>query len=80
MCLGELGEVLGVRGPAEADVRVGARTVTVSLLTLADVGPEALGAGDWLLVHSGYALARLTPAEAADARQAREQIREGSGS
>lgn len=86
MCLGELGEVLSVRGPAEADVRVGARTVTVSLLTLAGAGAGAgdgadpLVPGDRLLVHSGYALARLTAAEAAEAQQVREQIGEGSGS
>lgn len=82
MCLGELGEVLRVRGPAEADVRVGARTVTVSLLTLAGAGDGggALVPGDRLLVHSGYALARLTAAEAAEAQEVREQIGEGSGS
>lgn len=72
MCLGELGEVVQVRAPAEADVRVGTRTLTVSLLTL--TGAEEPAPGDWLLVHSGYALARLTAEEAADA----ERIREGS--
>ncbi len=84
MCLGELGEVLHVRGPAEADVCVGARTVTVSLLTLPGAGTgdgaDALVPGDRLLVHSGYALARLTAAQAAEAREVREQIGEGSGS
>lgn len=72
MCLGELGEVVEVRAPAEAAVRVGARTMTVSLLTLP--GPEAVAPGDWLIVHCGYALARITADEAADA----ERIREGS--
>jgi hydrogenase expression/formation protein HypC len=72
MCLGELGEVVRVLAPAEVEVRVGPRTGVVSLLTLA--GPEPVAPGDWLLVHSGYALARLTAQEAADA----QRIREGS--
>ena len=74
MCVGELAEVLGVRGRTEADVRVRGRRLTVSLLTLDD--PEELQQGDRLLVHCGYALARLTPQEAADAAR----IREGSRS
>ncbi len=72
MCLGELGEVVGVQTPAEAEVHVGTRTMTVSLRTLPD--PEAVAPGDWLIVHCGYALARITADEAADA----ERIREGS--
>ncbi len=62
MCLGELGRVARVEAAA-AEVRVGARTLRVSLLTL----PEPVTPGDWVLVHSGYALARLTAQEAADA-------------
>lgn len=71
MCLGELAEVTRVTGPARAAVRVGARTVIVSLLTLPDNAPVA--PGDWLLVHAGFALARLTPHEAADAQEIRER-------
>lgn len=64
MCLGELAEVLAVTGPATAVVRRDGRsTATVSLLALA----EPVVAGDWLLVHSGFALHRLTPDEAQDA-------------
>lgn len=74
MCVGELGAVLCLRGPAQADVRVAGRTLTVSLLTLDDGAP--LAAGDVVLVHSGFALARLTPEEAAEA----ERIREGDRS
>ena len=72
MCLGELAKVVEVRAPAEAAVRVGTRTMTVSLLTLPD--PEAVAPGDWLIVHCGYALTRVTAEEAADAGW----IREGS--
>lgn len=71
MCVGELGAVLCLRGPAQADVEVAGRTLTVSLLTLDDAAD--LVAGDVLLVHSGFALARLTPEEAVEA----ERIREG---
>ncbi|CAI9404161.1 HypC/HybG/HupF family hydrogenase formation chaperone [Nocardioides sp. T2.26MG-1] len=74
MCLGELGVVQRVLASGVVEVRVGPRTLTASLLTL--TGPEPLAPGDWLLVHCGYALARLTPQEAADARR----IREGSPS
>ena len=62
MCLGELAEVVGVNAQT-ALVSGDGRTRTVSLLTLTDpVTP-----GDWVLTHSGFALARLT---AEDARAA----------
>lgn len=69
MCLGELAQVTSVVGDGTAEVLVRDRRTRVSLLTLE--GP--LGAGDWLLVHSGFALARLTEAEAADARLLRTE-------
>ena len=62
MCLGELAEVIEM-GTQTALVRGGGRTRTVSLLTLTDpVTP-----GDWVVIHSGFALARLTAAEASEA-------------
>ena len=62
MCLGELAEVIDV-GTENAMVSGGGRTRTVSLLTLTDpVTP-----GDWVVIHSGFALARLTAAEASEA-------------
>ena len=66
MCLGELVEVVHV-GPATAEVTRGGRRVTVSLLTLED--PVAVG--DWLVVHAGFALERVTPAEAHEAARIR---------
>ena len=67
MCLGELGQVQEVRGDGVAEVRVGDRVRTVSLLTLDDpVAP-----GDWVLIHSGFALSRLTADEAREAEQIR---------
>ena len=62
MCLGELAEVIDV-GIATAVVSGGGRTRTVSLLTLAD--PPT--AGDWVVIHSGFALTRLTAEEAREA-------------
>lgn len=67
MCLGEVGRVEQVRPPS-ALVRVGDRSVEVSLLAL----DGALADGDWVLVHAGFALERLDPAEAADALALRE--------
>ena len=62
MCLGELAEVIDV-GTENAMVSGDGRTRTVSLLTLTDpVTP-----GDWVVIHSGFALARLTAEEASDA-------------
>jgi len=62
MCLGELAEVIDV-GTENAMVSGDGRTRTVSLLTLTDpVTP-----GDWVVIHSGFALARLTAAEASEA-------------
>ena len=62
MCLGELAEVIEV-GAANALVSGGGGTRTVSLLTLTDqVAP-----GDWVVIHSGFALARLTAEEAREA-------------
>ncbi len=67
MCLGELAEVTELTAPAGADVCVDGRVRTVSLLTLA----EPVAPGDWVLIHSGFALARLTADEAREARELR---------
>ncbi len=62
MCLGELAEVIGVSG--ERAVVTGAGGVrNVSLLTLAD----PLTSGDWVVIHAGFALARLTAEQAGEA-------------
>jgi hydrogenase expression/formation protein HypC len=59
MCVAVPAQVTEVAA-GTATVVVGARTVRVALLAVDDpVGP-----GDWLLVHSGIALARLDPEEA----------------
>ena len=66
MCLGEVGRVVGVDAGA-AEVLVGSRIRTVSLLTLDD----PVGVDDWVHIHSGFALARLTAEQAREAEQIR---------
>lgn len=63
MCLGEVVQLVEVRPGGQALARTGTRTVPVSLLTLDD----PVGAGDWVLVHSGFALSRLSSEEALEA-------------
>lgn len=74
MCLGDLAQVIDLPDDRTARVRVGERVVTVALLTLD--GPVA--PGDWLQVHSGFALARLTDEERRDAERIRNAAQEES--
>ena len=75
MCLGEVARVRAVSTTGSLLVDAGERTATVSSLLL-DRVPEA---GEWVLAHSGYALAVLNDAEAADALTVRERMGEGPG-
>ena len=64
MCLGLPGRVVSVRDASDlvdVDVAGVVRPVNVALLD----GPWR--PGDWVLIHSGFALERMTPEEAADA-------------
>jgi hydrogenase assembly chaperone HypC/HupF len=63
MCLGEIGRVRSVAGPDSLAVDVGGRVISVSAMTLDSVP----AVGDWVLVHSGFALAQLTAAAAHEA-------------
>lgn len=62
MCLGEVVQVLATLPDrtVETTGAPGARGARVSLLALTGT----VAPGDWLLVHSGFALERLTAAEA----------------
>ena len=64
MCLGIPGQVVDVVDPGQhlATVDVSGVQRTISVRLLADVG---LRVGDWVLVHVGFALARIDEAEAA---------------
>ncbi len=60
MCLAIPGEILSIDGDADtAVVAVGEVSKTVSLALVGEVA-----VGDYVLVHVGYALERLDPAEA----------------
>ncbi len=64
MCLGIPGQVVAVVDPDQHLVTVDVSGVqrTISVRLLSDIG---LGVGDWVLVHVGFALARIDEAEAA---------------
>lgn len=66
MCLGEVAQVVTVEED-RATVRTTQRELAISLLTLD--GPVA--PGDWVLVHSGLALSRLTAEAASEALRLR---------
>jgi hydrogenase expression/formation protein HypC len=60
VCLGEIAQVKHLTGDGRALVDAEGRTRAVSLLTL----DSPVAAGDWLLIHSGFALSRLSPEQA----------------
>jgi hydrogenase maturation factor len=68
MCLGTIGQVTEVGADLCVKVLAGDREITGSLLAVS----ESVQRGDWVLVHSGLVLARLTEAEARDALGLRE--------
>jgi hydrogenase maturation factor len=73
MCLGTIGLVTALGSARCVQVRAGDRDITVSLMAVSD----AVRPGDWVLVHSGLVLARLTEQEAMDALELRDPTREG---
>lgn len=73
MCLGTVGQVTAMGSDRNVAVRTGDRVVTASLLALTD----AVQRGDWVLVHSGLVLERLTEREARDALELRGQTTSG---
>ncbi len=60
MCLAIPARVIGLRDDGLADVELEGVIKEVSLDLVPGVGP-----GDYVIVHVGYALARLDPEEAA---------------
>lgn len=66
MCLAVPGQILRVdRSSATAEVEFSGVTRAISLLLL-DAGQE----GEWVLVHAGFAIGRITAEEAATLHQA----------
>jgi len=73
MCVGYPAQVTGLGPDGTATVVVHGRPQRVALLAIPE---EEIGPGDWVLVHSGIALARLDAAEAL----ARQRLIEGESS
>ena len=67
MCLGEVAEVIAVTAAGSAVVTAGGRARTISLITL----DHPVSAGDWVVVHAGFALSHLTTEQAHDALELR---------
>ena len=63
MCLGEICEVVGLEEGGKLRVKSVTREQVVSPMAI-EGGVEV---GDWLVVHSGFALGKLTPEEAREA-------------
>lgn len=74
MCLSELGRVVAVDPERRsATVDADGRVVRVSTVTLGlDEPPPALG--DWLVVHTGFAVERLDEAAARDILRTRRAL------
>jgi hydrogenase expression/formation protein HypC len=64
MCVSEAGLVLAVEGDETALVSVAGSERRVPLIVVAGDG-ETVAPGDWLLIHTGLAVARITAEEAA---------------
>ena len=74
MCMSRLHRVLRQAGNGAVDVEdVGGGIHRVSLLALDGPTPAP---GEWLVVHSGYAIDRVDPAEA---EMAAAELRSGMG-
>lgn len=74
MCLSDLGRVVAVdEARHSVSVDVGDRIIQVSTVTLGLDSP-APGIGDWLVVHTGFAVERLTEAAAEDIQHARRGL------
>lgn len=74
MCLGTVGLVLAVEADKTVEVHAGGRDISASLLAFS----ETVAPGDWVLVHSGIVLARLTEQEAREALELRSPTPEGA--
>jgi hydrogenase assembly chaperone HypC/HupF len=74
MCLGTVGRITTVGADRCVQIRTGDREIRASLLAIS----SAVRPGDWVLVHSGLVLARLTEQEARDALELRAPIDEGA--
>jgi hydrogenase expression/formation protein HypC len=77
MCLGIPGQIVEIVDPehhiAKAEVSGVRRNVNIGLL--AD-GDDAVGVGDWVLIHVGFAMSKIDEDEARETRTFLEQLGE----
>jgi hydrogenase expression/formation protein HypC len=77
MCLGIPGRIVEFVDPehhiAKADVSGVRRNVNVGLLA---EGPDAVGEGDWVLIHVGFAMSKIDEEEARATREFLEALGE----
>jgi hydrogenase expression/formation protein HypC len=66
MCLGIPGRIVAIIDPAEAlaMVEIGSVRRPVNISFVMDDRPADACLGEWVLVHVGFAMSRLDPAEA----------------
>ncbi len=65
MCIGIPGRITGLAGDGDlADVEVAGVVRSINIGLLCEDPPAV---GDWILIHTGFALARMTELEARDA-------------
>lgn len=66
MCLGIPGQIVEIHDPAQLRAKVEVegvrREVSIALIGLD--GPDPARVGDWVLVHVGFAMAKIDEAEA----------------
>lgn len=75
MCLGIPGQIVEVVDPehhiAKVEVSGVRRNVNVALLA---TGPDAVGVGDWVLIHVGFAMSKIDEEEAQATREFLERL------
>ena len=76
MCLGIPGQIVAINDPAalraKVDVDGVRREISVALIGLD--GPGGARVGDWVLVHVGFAMARIDEAEARETLDALKRL------
>ena len=70
MCLGITGQIVEVVDEqhhiAKAEVSGVRRAINIGLLA---EGPDAVGVGDWVLIHVGFAMSKIDEEEARSTRE-----------
>ncbi len=77
MCLGVPGQVVGLVDPQHhiASVDVSGVRCNVNVALLAE-GPDRVDVGDWVLIHVGFAMAKIDEEEARATREFLERLGE----